>query len=67
MNTIDFSQLMLNLRETLTPQQITERTGIPGKKIKQLQEFFENTQALLDLHLEVCPEYHNERELFIKR
>jgi len=67
MNTIDFRQLMLNLKEKLTQKQISERSGIPSKKITQLQEDFENTQALLDLHLEVCPEYHNKRELFIKR
>jgi len=67
MDTIDFKQLIDNLKEKLSHKEIKDRVGIKAIKPDELQKTFEVMQNLLDLHLEVCPEEHNQETLTLRR
>jgi len=63
--TIDFNQLIDNLKASMSNKQITEQTGVKKLKPDEMQRIFEDAQALLDLHLKVCPDLHNFESLTI--
>jgi len=67
MNTIDFNQLITNLMAVMTKEEIIKEVGLSYEQIATLQETFEKAQALLDLHLERCPEHHTHELLLIKK
>lgn len=67
METIDFKQLIDNLKEKLSHKEIKDRAGIKSIQPDDLQEMFETMQSLLDLHHEVCPESHNKEILVIPK
>lgn len=67
MDTIDFHQLISNLKEKLSHKEIRVRSGIKAISPGDLESSFEDMQSLLDLHIEVCPESHNSENLMIKR
>jgi len=65
MDTIDFIQLVDNLKEKMSHKEIREATGIKKLKPKEMMALFEEAQALLNLHHEVCPESHTKEILLV--
>jgi len=67
MQTIDFQQLIDNLKEKMSHKAIKDATGLKAISPNEMQIAFDIMQNLLDLHLEVCPEFHNQETLMLSR